>query len=379
MTTDKKIVFINQGFNYLTIDILNEFAKNYNDISVITGSIRVQDIPLSSKVKIEKILRYNKRSLFSKILTWLAATIQIYFLLIFKYRNHELFFISIPPFAYLLMSVLKNKYSLLIWDVYPDTLKSYNVSENNLLYRFWQRLNKKILPDAHRLYTIGNRMADLISKYVDRGKIIVVPLWTGLTKIKPIPKKENKFAKEHSLDNKFIVQYSGNIGYTHNLEVLIEVARELKNETQIEFLIIGRGKRLQNIKNLIGNYKLLNCRVLPFQPNDAFPYSLACADLGVVVLDEKTSQVSIPSKTYNLMAVGVPMLCIASKDSELGDYIEKYKNGRIFSADQVEEMSKFILSLSNNKDLLNKFKRNSLLASRNFTKDNAKLFFKHYE
>lgn len=379
MTTDKKIVFINQGFNYLTIDILNEFAKNYNDISVITGSIRVQDIPLSSKVKIEKILRYNKKSLFSKILTWLAATIQIYFLLIFKYRNHELFFISIPPFAYLLMSVLKNKYSLLIWDVYPDTLKSYNVSENNLLYRFWQRLNKKILPDAHRLYTIGNRMADLISKYVDRGKIIVVPLWTGLTKIKPIPKKENKFAKEHSLDNKFIVQYSGNIGYTHNLEVLIEVARELKNETQIEFLIIGRGKRLQDIKNLIGNYKLLNCRVLPFQPDDVLPYSLACADLGVVVLDEKTSQVSIPSKTYNLMAVGVPMLCIASKDSELGDYIEKYKNGRIFSADQVEEMSKFILSLSNNKDLLNKFKRNSFLASRNFTKDNAKLFFKHYE
>lgn len=379
MMTGKKIVFINQGFNYLTIDILNEFAKNYNDISVITGSIRVQDIPLSEKVNVKKIIRYNKKSLFSKIITWLIATIQIYFLLLFKYRNHELFFISIPPFAYLLTSILKNKYSLLIWDVYPDTLKSYNISENNLLYRFWQRLNKKIFPNAHRLYTIGNRMADLISKYVEKNKIIIVPLWTGLTKIKPIPKKENNFAIEHSVENKFVVQYSGNIGYTHNLEVLIEVAKELKSETQIEFLIIGRGKRLQDIKDLIKNYKLQNCTVLPFQPDEVLPYSLACADLGVVVLDEKTSQVSIPSKTYNLMAVGVPMLCIASVDSELGDYIERYDNGRIFSSNQIEEIRKYILSLSSNKDLLNKFKRNSLLASRNFTKDNAKLFFKYYE
>lgn len=379
MMTGKKIVFINQGFNYLTIDILNEFAKNYNDISVITGSIRVQDIPLSEKVNVKKIIRYNKKSLFSKIITWLIATIQIYFLLLFKYRNHELFFISIPPFAYLLTSILKNKYSLLIWDVYPDTLKSYNISENNLLYRFWQRLNKKIFPNAHRLYTIGNRMADLISKYVEKNKIIIVPLWTGLTKIKPIPKKENNFAIEHSVENKFVVQYSGNIGYTHNLEVLIEVAKELKSETRIEFLIIGRGKRLQDIKDLIKNYKLQNCTVLPFQPDEVLPYSLACADLGVVVLDEKTSQVSIPSKTYNLMAVGVPMLCIASVDSELGDYIERYDNGRIFSSNQIEEIRKYILSLSSNKDLLNKFKRNSLLASRNFTKDNAKLFFKYYE
>ena len=311
---DNKIVFINQGFNYLTIDIINAFADNYSDISVITGSIREQDIPLSEKVEVERVIRYNKKSLFTKTATWVIATIQIYFLLLFKYRKHELFFISIPPFAYLLTLFLKNKYTLLIWDVYPDTLKSYNISENNILYRLWQKLNRKIFPGAHRLFTIGSRMADLLSKYVDRDKIIVIPLWTGLTDAKPIPKKENKFAIKHSLVDKFVVQYSGNIGYTHNLEVLIEAAKELKDYKSVEFLIIGRGKRKKDIKQLIENYNLDNCQMLPFQPDDVLPYSLACADLGVVVLDEKTSKVSIPSKTYNLMAVGVPLLCIASEE-----------------------------------------------------------------
>jgi len=374
-----KIVFINQGFNYLTIDIINEFADKYTDVSVITGSIRVQDIPLSEKVFVDKIITYNKKNLLTKTLTWLIGTVQIYFLLLFKYRKHELFFISIPPFAYLLTLLLKNKFSLLIWDVYPDTLKSYNISEKSFFYKFWQNLNRRILPKAHRLFTIGNRMADLINQYVDKENIIVIPLWSGLTKIKSIPKSENEFAIEHSLVDKFVVQYSGNIGYTHNLEVLIETARKLIDNEDIVFLIIGRGKRSKDIKDLIKSYNLRNCKMLPFQHDDILPYSLACADLGVVVLDEKTSQVSIPSKTYNLMAVGVPLLCIASKDSELGDYIDEFENGAIFSADKVDEISSFIQTLSNNKGLLNKFKCNSLKASRNFTRDNAKKFYQYYQ
>lgn len=374
-----KIVFINQGFNYLTIDIINEFADNYPDVSVITGSIRVQDLSLSQKVFVDKIITYNKKSLFTKTLTWLIGTVQIYFLLLIKYRKHELFFISIPPFAYLLTLLLKNKFTLLIWDVYPDTLKSYNISERSILYKLWQNLNRRILPKAHRLFTIGNRMADLVNQYADKKNITVIPLWSGLTKIKPIAKSENEFAIKHSLVDKFVVQYSGNIGYTHNLEILIETARELKDHEDIVFLIIGRGKRAKDIKDLIKTYNLRNCKMLPFQPDEILPYSLACADLGVVVLDEKTSQVSIPSKTYNLMAVGVPLLCIASKDSELGDYIDEYENGGIFSADQVKEICNFIQTLSSNKDLLNKFKRNSLKASRNFTRDNAKKFYQYYQ
>ncbi len=374
----RKIVFINQGFNYLTIDIINEFAREFDEVSVITGSVRVQDVPLDEKVKVQKIIRYNKKSLGKKFYTWLVGTLQIYFLILFKYRKHELFFISIPPFAYLLMRLLRNKFSILIWDVYPDTLKIYNLSEKNFVYRFWVSSNKKIFKRAHRLYTIGERMADLVSKYVDRDKLIIIPLWNGLRHIKPIAKHENKFALEHNLQDKFVVQYSGNIGFTHNVEVLVEVANMLKENKDIFFLIIGRGKRAADIKELISSYRLDNCMMLPFQPDDVLPYSLACADLGVVVLDDKTAQGSVPSKTYNLMAVGVPLLCIASKDSELADYIDNFDNGRIFASTDVDDIADFVEELSKNPEQLQKYKANSVAASANFTHRNAEQFLQHY-
>ena len=45
--------------------------------------------------------------------------------------------------------------------------------------------------------------------------------------------------------------YSGNIGYTHNVEYLIEVAKELKQEKEIQFLIIGEGKKKETLQTMV--------------------------------------------------------------------------------------------------------------------------------
>ena len=115
------------------------------------------------------------------------------------------------------------------------------------------------------------------------------------------------------MQNKFIVQYSGNIGVTHNVETLIEIAELLKDNTDILFQIIGRGPRKSKLENLVKEKNLPNCVFLPFQTDDMFPYSLSAADVGVVILDETTSKGSVPSKSYNLMSYGIPSLYIASR------------------------------------------------------------------
>ncbi|MGQ3088141.1 hypothetical protein, partial [Flavobacterium sp.] len=87
MQKKKKIVFINQATGYLTIDIINEFAKDYDEVALIAGSIRVQDIPLDRKVKWSKITKYDRGNPKKKFLSWLIGTIQIFFLLLFRYRR----------------------------------------------------------------------------------------------------------------------------------------------------------------------------------------------------------------------------------------------------------------------------------------------------
>lgn len=375
---NQKIVFVNQAVNFLTIDIVNSFVEKFDDISLITGNIHSQGTELSDKVNVTNITKYNHKSQISKIITWIIGSIQIYFALLFKYRKHQIFFISVPPMAYLSMLLLRNKFSLLIWDVYPDVLSIFGVSSSNPIYKFWGWANKKIFRRAFLLFTIGEKMAGLISSYVDREKIKVINLWTTFENFVPVPKSDNYFAKENNVTDKFVVQYSGNIGGGHNVEVLVETANLLREKNNIIFMLIGKGERVQKVKKKAADYDLKNFVILPFQPDNVFPYSIAAGDLGTVILDDRISHGSIPNKTYNLMTAGKPILYISSKDSELVIYREKYNNGEHFVSSDVEGIAKFISNLADDTELQKLYKKNSLSASLNFTRKNSEAIVNEY-
>jgi glycosyltransferase involved in cell wall biosynthesis len=252
------------------------------------------------------------------------------------------------------------------------------MNENHPIYRLWATMNKVVFRRAYRLFTIGERMADLLSKYVERDKILITPIWSIFQSNEKIKKANNPFVKQENLQGKFVVQYSGNIGLTHNVEVMVELAEMMKDHDDIIFQIIGRGPRVPHLKDLVKEKDLPNCQFLPFQSDEMFPYSLSAADLGVVILDEITSKGSVPSKSYNLMSYGIPALYVASDDSQLHDYAEKYKHAKCVDHDNLEEAVKFILELKNNDELQEKYSSNAVEASKNYRRSNADKIVEYY-
>jgi len=375
---DRDIVFINQATGYITIDIINSFADNFNRVALIAGSIRVQDIELNKKVKWSKIIRYNRGHPGKKLLTWIIGTLQIFGLLIFTYKKYDVFYITIPPFAYLLSLILPNRFSILVFDVYPDVLKIYGIKRNGVIFRLWGRWNKRLFKMAYKIFTIGEGLAQLLTQYVERERVTIIPLWTGLTKAMPISKADNPWLSDLHLKDKFIIQYSGNIGYTHNVDVLVEIANQMKGDESCQFLIIGRGEKVQKIKDLIKRYELKNCILLPFQPDDSLVYSLAAADIGVVILDEAVADVSLPSKIYNLQAVGVPVIGISPVNSELHRHLELYGNGYCFSQSDLDGIKECIYTIKNNPRMQLEMVNKSLKAAENYTSKNAKAYFLAY-
>ncbi len=379
---DKKrsIVFVNQATGYLTIDIINAFADSgkFLNIALLAGSIRTQDIPLNSSVEWVKTILYNRGNPRKKFMSWFLGSLQIGWHLATRFRKYEVFYITIPPFAYLWSLLLPNRFSILVFDVYPDVLKIYNISESNVLYRIWCWANARLFRKAYRLYTLGDGMMKLLSKYTSKKNITVIYNWSGLTKMRPISRSENFFLTEHNIENKFVVQYSGNIGYTHNVEVLVELAKLMKDESGFFFLIIGRGERYNEIKQQVDQEGLLNCKLLPFQPDEILNYTLAAADLGVVMLDDKIAHVSIPSKIYNLQAVGVPILGIANTTSELAIHLQRHNNGKCFERTDLSFIRDYIQELRNNSDKMNQLKVNSALAAKSYTSANALLYLQTY-
>ena len=123
---------------------------------------------------------------------------------------------------------------------------------------------------------------------------------------------------------------------------------------------------------------MTNLNATPFKDDQNFPYSLSATDLGVVVLDSRISKASVPSKVYNLKAMGIPVLYVSSKDSELYRYSIKFNNGMCFESTEISQMDKFIRDLSQNEEMIKTLSINSENAAMNFTRLNALQIVKNY-
>jgi len=286
----------------------------------------------------------------------------------------DVFITTNPPFAIFIPLFVRNRYSVLVYDIYPDIVINYNIlSEKSIIVRFWRKLNRKVFKRAQRIYTIGEGMKALLANYVADENITVVPCWSDSDFLKPISKEENIFIRNNKLDNKFLVIYSGNIGFTHDVEVIVHLAANTKRE-DILYLIIGDGEKKTLIEEMIVTAGLRNIIMMPWQSVDMLPYSLGAADLGVVTLGKGASFISVPSKLYDLMAVGAPILSIASKETEMAKLIEKYQIGLCCTANEIDRMLTYIYKLVEDKKFYLSQRENSYKASKYFTSANATIF-----
>lgn len=369
----KKIVLVNQDSGYLMIDIANALSARDFDISLITGRLVVRNKPLYESVKVVKIIKYSRYSTYRRLISWLIAFFQIVVILKTKYRKEYLFLFTNPPVSTFLPLLFKNRFSMMVFDVFPDAITQMGLlSENSFFIRFWKLVNKKVFSRAENVFTITENMALRLQEYRSRGKIRIVPVWSDNSFFKPIPKSLNPFVIEHNLSKKFVILYSGNLGATHNVEIIPEVASNIDNP-DVVFVIIGEGDRRQWLEVEVQRRSLRNCLILSLQPVEKMNFSFASADIAIVTLGIKASGLSLPSKTFNYISAGLPLLCIASGDSELNKLTTKYNNGKCFAPDQIDKIVSFIHEMTNNRELHELFRTNSYKASGDFTPQNAEL------
>ncbi|HEM48570.1 MAG TPA: glycosyltransferase WbuB, partial [Caldithrix sp.] len=338
----KEIVIINQDSGYLMIDIANTFNEAGYKVILITGRLVQRNIPLHESVRLDKIIKYRRSNIFMRLVSWIVATLQILFKIWFKYRDSHLFIVSNPPLAPLLPLISRNSYSILIFDVYPDAISNLGIlSKKSLLFKLWSSANKKSFAKAKYVYTISEGMKSILKKYGNDLEPEVVSIWTDNFFLKPIDPLKNPFIKKYNLTGKFIVLYSGNIGIAGDVDSLIELAASSRRD-DVVFLIIGKGARRETLMKEGISRKLKNILFLPWQPVEELPYSLSSASVAVVIQGNRISEIAVPSKFYNYISVGVPILCIASRDAEISSLVAKYDCGKVFESNNFSGMVDYI-------------------------------------
>ena len=195
----KKIVFVNQSSGYLLTDVLDVYAKEYDEVALIYGTIKENERKLDARIKLDKICAYDRSSAIGRIKTWGKAAWQIYRKLKRDYKDYEIVYVTNPPMAYLCSLRLKNPFSVIVFDTYPDALSNIGIRKGNPLFNMWAGWNRKLFLKAKRVFTLSeewligghlygqkqNNCCSLlfgqqhVCSYTQRGKSFCQRAWAG--------------------------------------------------------------------------------------------------------------------------------------------------------------------------------------------------------
>lgn len=307
-------------------------------------------------------------NLLSRFIFSFTFILKSFFFLLFKKRDYDILIITTnPPFLGLLIlalnSYFKVPYVVIAYDIYPQILDKMGIlKKNTVLYKFWKWLNVKVYNNASKIISIGTDMSTVIENemnIVDSSKIELIYNWSDKNKVFPVERANNNFLIQNRFENKKILLYSGTLGSTHNIEEILIAANELRLETDILFLFIGSGSKVKLVKDYISNSGNSNVILMPFQPIEIISQTLSSATLSFVCLESSFTGLSVPSKSYGILAAKVPIIGMMDDNAEISKMIEEYQCGVVWNRTKSIKLSSLIYDLISNNDLLNKMSENA--------------------
>lgn len=324
-------------------------------------------------LNITKAPMYNRKSKATRIQSWLSYTFFAFFKIIFSPKGTLILLVSNPPLlgpiAFLLSKIRNLPYVILIYDMHPDTMISFGVlREDSISVRVWRSINKHVWEGASAVYTIGDVMAEKLTEQFDVNKtklkyVGVIPPWADTENIKPIEKSLNPLAKELGQLDCTTVLYSGNMGFSHDIDSMLKAAKLLKDRVDIKFLFFGEGEKWQPAYDFVEAEGLTNVQVLPFQSEARLPYTMSLGDISLVALDKGAEGIMVPSKMYYYMAAGSAVIGICQGKNDLSESLSKGDSGLTVLPGEYKKLAESILYLSDNPNKLQNFKNNARASS----------------
>ena len=367
----KRLTLISQYFYPEMIStghILTELAVELAKKGIKTSVICAQPTYYSNH-KIDKDITYkgiairrtfntqfDKNSLKGKLLNSFSFFIGTLWMVLKEQGNYPVVLVTNPPFiglVGLIYKILKRRsYILIIHDLYPDIAVNLGYIRNDsLVAQVWEKINKWIYRAASFIVVLGrdvqNRIKDKLPAKQHR-KVKFIPNWADPELIFPIDQSRNPFINELGLNGKFLVQYSGNMGLTHDMETIVEAAQKLRHDESIHFVFIGGGGKLAKIKKMILDYGLKNVTFLPYQPRKSLKFSLCSSHVSLISLERGAEGLSVPSKLYGIMASGRPIIAIMPENTEVAFTLKEFKCGIVTPPKDILSLVKATTWLKNN-------------------------------
>lgn len=356
--------------------IAEELAKD-DDVVVISGT---QGSARPGNPAVVEIPTFSppKTALIRRALAMLWFCIGVLTALIWRARRDTPIFVVttpflLPYFVSLAAWLRGAPTTLIVYDLYPESLIAANlVAKESWTARLILRLNEWMFQILDAVVVIGRDMEKHLSRYKGAApnKICFIPHWSTLSPaLRPVD-PNNQFRP--AMSAKLVVGLSGNLGFTHDPDTVFAAARALAGQPHIHFLLSGWGVGWHRVVEAQRAECLPNVTLVARVAENDLENFLAAADVWIIPYRRGMSGISSPSRLYNLLAIGRPVIALSESDAEYGLMLSEHRAGWVVEPENAAELAQTICEAARNpEDVAARSRNAARILQDRFTRDSA--------
>ena len=296
--------------------------------------------------------------------------------------------IGIP--GYILSKMKRAKFIFEVRDVWPDVPIELGFIKNKLIIYLLRKFELFIYKNADQIITLSPGMYDnLLRKGVNESKLSMITNLSNIYLYESVDEIDS-IREEIGIDNsKFTCIHPGTMGFVNGLDYILDVAKEtMKIDKDVEFILIGEGKEKEHLINRKEKESIDNVKILDSLPKEKVVSLIKSSDIGIMcVRNYKILEDNSANKFFDFLAAGLPIMI--NYGGWQKDVLESNECGYSCSYSNPIEMTKKILDIKVNKEILKSMKLNSInLAKCEYSTDKclqrldevfSKLYIEKYE
>ena len=231
-------------------------------------------------------------------------------------------------------------------DLWPESIIAVEAMPDNLIVRGLKRVARHLYRHSSKIVTVGHGYKRQIEQRysIPPERIEVVPNGVDLATFVPAP-RDNEVRRQYGWGDRLVLLYVGTHGMAHALHVVLEAARQLRDDPEKLFVFVGEGARKAQLKRQAAELGLENVQFIDQQPKARIPLFYAACDIGLVTLrNTPLFQDVLPSKIFEYLGMQRPV--IISVDGEARKLVQDAGSGIFVPPENVEQLVDAIRSLA---------------------------------
>ena len=331
--------------------IVQGLIDNHNrEVGVITveNQTAYNEVQSFDPTKSDETIYYaakkSSRSGFSRVYWSFLFLIKAALLLKKKANNKDEILVLTNPISLPLLPLFltSKNISILCHDLFP-----LNLIRNaggyfkvllvpiKILYRTAYRRFKFVI-------SLGDDMTEVLRNEMGVENVQKIPNWFD----------DDIVCNDSNKSQKINLLFAGNVGRFQGLEKFLNWFTLLEKDL-FNLRIIGSGEKLKDVKELVRLKKINNVVFEDSLPRAEQSRFLGSCDFGVVSLESKMFGLGVPSKSYNILAAGRPILYFGPRNTEIDILVRKNNLGVSIDIDTKEQSLNIDKSLFDFKQMRN--------------------------